>query len=84
MEGTSETHMLRFSKEMLLEVEEADEPHPKTEGVGEEHLTSLVITMASILEPSPSEVVRALTASSTLGSSSSSRHYARLKFAGVA
>lgn len=69
---------------MQLEVEEADEPHPKTEGVGEEHLSSPVITIASIPEPSPPEAGRALTASSTLGSSSSSGHYARLKFAKAA
>lgn len=51
-----------------LEVEEVDKVHPKTEGVGQEHLSSLIAIVASILEPSPPEVGHALTTSAALGS----------------
>lgn len=66
------------------EVEEADEAHPKIEGVGEEHPWSAVIMIVGILKPSPPKVGHALIAFVARGYSSSSRHYAPLKFAKVA
>lgn len=69
---------------MHQEVEEAGEVHLKAEGVREEHLSSLIATVTSILEPSPLEVSYALTASAALGSSSSSCNYTRLKLSKAA
>lgn len=58
---------------------EADELHPKTKQVGEEHLSTLIVIAASLSDPSPPEVTDALITSATPGSFSSSRHYAWVK-----
>lgn len=55
-------------------VEESEEVHPETEGVGEEHPLFSIITSASIQDPSHPEVSHALTSSAAPESCSSSSY----------